>query len=170
MASNPPDPLGTALHGLDTAVTWLLEAPAPPDDATAADTIGHVQHVERKLATYRKGLLVETPAGAVGNDYQLVGANKAKRTFNVMRILADYSKARDIGVLDAIVALKEAGVLRFTVLWSKLEPALLNAGIDLEVQSSELSPGADLNDPHVGVIWGETVTVSAAPPSTEAGF
>ena len=131
-------------------VVRIIENVAVPPDDEVADFLGQIRAAEVRLATYRQGLVAETPA-VEGAEYRIEETRRAKRTYSTWGIVLTYGDHRDSTALEAIRELVHQDVMRVSWHWTNLKNLFRDEGIELVVIRGEVTP--DQVDVHVGEVW-----------------
>jgi len=124
---------------LDVAETIKSDPPANP-----ADVVGDLQRAERVLRDVRLMLLSEVSEPQAGDDWRIVQARSAKRSYNTSGLLAAF------GGFAALPGLVAEDVVRVSWNWSKLRQAATREDIPLVVVGHEIGDG---DDALVGENW-----------------
>ena len=147
----------TALKRILRELRNLMNLPQPSPEETA-DVLGELRHIETLMAEWRRGLTAETP-DAEGTKYRTVTKRRAKRSYNLTRIIIDVQNAlyEDRGQASAWDAVKElmgADAVRLTIRWTDLNKLFGLWDIPLTKVQHEIEDG-DEGPAHVGEIWDE---------------
>ncbi len=149
----------TALKHLYQDLKGLTALATPENPGDVADLLGEIRHLETLLAEWRRGLMAETE-DAKGEEFEIVTRRKAKRSFNLSRILYDLGKAAGLDTFEMIMDLQTRKALTLSVRWTDMKKAFEFFDVPLVTQSREIEDDGDLEAPHVGELWTEyTVNV-----------
>jgi hypothetical protein len=149
--------LSDLLQRLEDATVALKRQPVP-EDATA-DVVGRIRAVERSLAETRRGLMAEIDGDLEGTEYIVRDGRKATRTFNSQAILKDVTDALDTtSVAYALRWLTDAGAVKLSWTWTRLEKAMADTGASLRIQQRPIDEET-VDGPHVGVSWKRDIRI-----------
>ena len=145
------------LNDLEAAASSLRTAAIPEDET--ADVIGRIRAVEKSLAETRRGLMAEIDGDLEGTEYIIRDGHKAERSFNSQAILKDVTDALDTtSVAYALRWLQDAGAVRLTWTWLRLQKAMGEAGAGLRIQQRPIDEET-VDGPHVGVAWKRDIRI-----------
>lgn len=139
------------------ALHWAVESVTgmPVADDELPDVIGYVQHAERELAGFRRGLMSEAGPGE-GDDYVIVEGRTATRSYSPSSILSDVMAAADADPVEAVRLLLERRAAELKFRWTELRRLFDQLGITLKLHPGEITDG---DEAHVGEVWKSTTAV-----------
>jgi len=149
------------IQALRFAVNDLVEHPTTEDDMP--DVAGSIRYSETRLAGVRRNILAEAPYFQKGELYQIVTSRPNERSYNEPGI---FTVTQEIGV--SILDLVNAGALKFTWQWTKLEKFFYDHDLELRIVQHELSDEEKVPEgPHVGVVKSKPKYAVEAIPADE---
>jgi hypothetical protein len=112
-------------------------------EAAVIDVLGEIKQVESGLASLRQGSQVEFASGQQGKTWRIVVPSPNERNYNTPRLLQKFSRALDVSMAHTIVWLMQAGALKITWGWQKLEGVARQLDVTLGIASHEIVHGED---------------------------
>lgn len=119
-----------------------------PAEGAEADWLGRVTAIIRTLNEKKLTVLDELPGPVDGDEYRVVEANTAKRSYNTAAILARFA-AKGYDLTDLIGM--RAAQLEWR--WTQLKRAAAQADVDLEIAHHEIEDFGEIEGPLVGEVW-----------------